>query len=284
MDNAINNNNDASELPQEQMEEESRLREVLSTIPWGKIILGFFILFIVIWAIIYFLNRNSSSAQVVTTTTNTPVIINPADQNIVMRGADSAISKLGVNDYNKILQPYFSLETANQFSADDSRVALMQALNTLEQTVNFDLLVHLATQPSREQALNQYEQKLRTTLDQVKQYNTTLANQGSQLVITLRGADDLVVTRLNQLNNVLKSGATQTALTEAYHSYLNALRDRGVMQLEQSTLNELLRQVAPLVNQAERRLTNITDNRKALIQDVQIIDASDPGLTLIRKP
>lgn len=283
MDNAINNNNDTPELPQEQMEEESRLQEVLSNIPWGKIILGFFILFIVIWAIIYFLNRNSSNTPVVTPT-NTPVILNPADQNIVMRGADSAVSKLGVNDYNAILQPYFSLEAPNQFSADDSRVALMQALNTLEQTVNFDLLVHLATQPSREQALNQYEEKLRTTLDQVKQYNATLANQSSQLVITLRGADDLVVTRLNQLNTVLKSGAPQAALTEAYHSYLNALRDRGVMQLEQSTLNELLRQVSPLVNQAEKRLANITDNRKALIQDVQIIDANDPGLTLIRKP
>lgn len=283
MDNAINNNNDTPELPPEQMEEESRLQEVLSNIPWGKIILGFFILFIVIWAIIYFLNRNSGSSPVVTPT-NTPVVLNSADQNIVMRGADSAVSKLGVDDYNAILQPYFSLETPNQFSADDSRVALMQALNTLEQTVNFDLLVHLATQPSREQALNQYEEKLRTTLDQVKQYNATLANQSSQLVITLRGADDLVVTRLNQLNTVLKSGAPQAALTEAYHSYLNALRDRGVMQLEQSTLNELLRQVSPLVNQAEKRLANITDNRKALIQDVQIIDANDPGLTLIRKP
>ncbi len=283
MDNAINNNNDTPELPEEEMEGESRLQEILSSIPWGKVILGFFILFIVIWAIIYFLNRNSSSTAVVVTTT-TPVVINAVDQNIVMRGADSAISKLGVADYNKILQPYFSLESPNQFSADDSRVALMQALNTLEQTVNFDLLVHLATEPSREQALNQYEQKLRTTLDQVKQYNALLATQSSQLVITLRGADELVLTRLGRLNNVLQSGAPEAALTEAYHSYLNALRDRSVTQLEQSTLNELLRQVSPLVNQAERRLVNITDNRKALIQDVQIIDASDPGLTLIKKP
>ncbi len=283
MDNAINNNNDTPELPEEEMEGESRLQEILSSIPWGKVILGFFILFIVIWAIIYFLNRNSSSTAVVVTTT-TPVVINAVDQNIVMRGADSAISKLGVADYNKILQPYFSLESPNQFSADDSRVALMQALNTLEQTVNFDLLVHLATEPSREQALNQYEQKLRTTLDQVKQYNALLATQSSQLVITLRGADELVLTRLGRLNNVLQSGAPEAALTEAYHSYLNALRDRAVTQLEQSTLNELLRQVSPLVNQAERRLVNITDNRKALIQDVQIIDASDPGLTLIKKP
>jgi hypothetical protein len=283
MDNAINNNNDTPELPEEEMEGESRLQEVLSSIPWGKVILGFFILFIVIWAVIYFFNRNSSSTPVVVTTT-TPVVINAVDQNIVMRGADSAISKLGVADYNKILQPYFSLESPNQFSADDSRVALMQALNTLEQTVNFDLLVHLATEPSREQALNQYEQKLRTTLDQVKQYNALLATQSSQLVITLRGADELVLTRLGRLNNVLQSGAPEAALTEAYHSYLNALRDRAVTQLEQSTLNELLRQVSPLVNQAERRLVNITDNRKALIQDVQIIDASDPGLTLIKKP
>ncbi len=283
MDNAINNNNETPELPEEEMEGESRLQEILSSIPWGKVILGFFILFIVIWAIIYFLNRNSSSTPVVVTTT-APVVINAVDQNIVMRGADNAISKLGVADYNKILQPYFSLESPNQFSADDSRVALMQALNTLEQTVNFDLLVHLATEPSREQALNQYEQKLRTTLDQVKKYNATLANQSSQLVITLRGADELVLTRLGRLNNVLQSGAPEAALTEAYHSYLNALRDRGVTQLEQSTLNELLRQVSPLVNQAERRLVNITDNRKALIQDVQIIDASDPGLTLIKKP
>ncbi len=283
MDNAINNNNETPELPQEEMEGESRLQEILSSIPWGKVILGFFILFIVIWAIIYFLNRNVSTTPVVTTPTSS-VVINPVDQNIVMRGADSAVSKLGVGDYNKILQPYFSLESPNQFSADDTRVALMQALNTLEQTVNFDLLVHLATEPSREQALNQYEQKLRTTLDQVKRYNATLANQSSQLVITLRGADELVVTNLSRLNNVLQSGAPETSLTEAYHSYLNALRDRGVTQLEQSTLNELLRQVAPLVNQAERRLTNITDNRKALIQDVQIIDASDPGLTLIKKP
>lgn len=283
MDNAINNNNDTPELPEEEMEGESRLQEILSSIPWGKVILGFFILFIVIWAIIYFLNRNSSSTPVVVTPTS-PVVINAVDQNIVMRGADSAISKLGVADYNKILQPYFSLESPNQFSADDSRVALMQALNTLEQTVNFDLLVHLATEPSREQALNQYEQKLRTTLDQVKKYNATLANQTSQLVITLRGADELVLTRLGRLNNVLQSGAPEAALTEAYHSYLNALRDRAVTQLEQSTLNELLRQVTPLVNQAERRLVNITDNRKALIQDVQIIDASDPGLTLIKKP
>jgi hypothetical protein len=283
MDNAINNNNETPELPEEEMEGESRLQEILSSIPWGKVILGFFILFIVIWAIIYFLNRNSSSSPVVVTPT-TPVVINSVDQNIVMRGADNAISKLGVADYNKILQPYFSLESPNQFSADDSRVALMQALNTLEQTVNFDLLVHLATEPSREQALNQYEQKLRTTLDQVKKYNVTLANQSSQLVITLRGADELVLTRLGRLNNVLQSGAPEAALTEAYHSYLNALRDRGVTQLEQSTLNELLRQVSPLVNQAERRLVNITDNRKALIQDVQIIDASDPGLTLIKKP
>lgn len=283
MDNAINNNNETPELPEEEMEGESRLQEILSSIPWGKVILGFFILFIVIWAIIYFLNRNSSSSPVVVTPT-TPVVINSVDQNIVMRGADNAVSKLGVADYNKILQPYFSLESPNQFSADDSRVALMQALNTLEQTVNFDLLVHLATEPSREQALNQYEQKLRTTLDQVKKYNVALANQSSQLVLTLRGADELVVTRLGRLNNVLQSGAPEAALTEAYHSYLNALRDRGVTQLEQSTLNELLRQVSPLVNQAERRLVNITDNRKALIQDVQIIDASDPGLTLIKKP
>lgn len=283
MDNAINNNNDSPELPQEEMEGESRLQEVLSSIPWGKVILGFFILFIVIWAIIYFLNRNSSTTPIVVNPT-TPVVINSVDQNIVMRGADSAISKLGVGDYNKILQPYFSLENPNQFSTDDSRVALMQALNTLEQTVNFDLLVHLATQPNREQALNQYEQKLRTTLDQVQQYNATLVNQSSQLVITLRGADELVVTSLSRLNDVLRSGAPEAALTEAYHSYLNALRARSVTQLEQSTLNELLRQVAPLVNQAERRLVNITDNRKALIQDVQIIDASDPGLSLIKKP
>ncbi len=282
MDNAINNNNDPAEVPEQPIEEESRLQEFVANIPWGKIILGFFILFLLIWAIIYFFNRNSSSTPTVTTPTSTT--ISAVDQSVATRGAESAVVKLGIGDYNTVLQPYFSLDNPNVFSANDTRVALMQALNTLEETINFDLLAHLSIQPSREQALDQYQQKLTTTLAQVKQLDTGLVDQGNQLVITLREADQSVKTTLAQLNTILQNGASEGPLTDAYHNYLKALRDRNVIQLEQSTLNELLRQVSPLTMQAEKRLANITDNRKALIQDVQIIDANDPGLNLIKKP
>lgn len=282
MDNAINNNNDPSEVPEHQIEEESRLQEIIANVPWGKIILGFFIIFLLIWAVIYFFNRNQSSTPPVTTPTSTT--ISAVDQSVAVRGAESAVVKLGVGDYNKILQPYFSLDNPNQFSANDTRVALMQALNVLEETLNFDLLAHLATQPSREQALDQYQQKLTNTLAQVKQLDAGLVDQGAQLVITLRESDQSVKTSLDQLNTILQNGAQEGPLTDAYHNYLKALRDRNVTQLEQSTLNELLVKVGPLTTQAEKRLVNITNNRKALIQDVQIIDANDPGLSLIKKP
>ncbi len=282
MDNAINNNNDPAEVPEQPIEEESRLQEFVANIPWGKIILGFFILFLLIWAIIYFFNRNSSATPTVTTSTSTT--ISAVDQSVAARGAESAVVRLGIGDYNKILQPYFSLDNPNIFSANDTRVALMQALNTLEETIKFDLLAHLATQPNREQALDQYQQKLTTTLAQVKQLDVGLVDQGTQLVITLREADQSVKTTLAQLNTILQNGAAEGPLTDAYHNYLKALRDRNVTQLEQATLNELLSQVGPLTTQAEKRLVNITNNRKALIQDVQVIDANDPGLSLIKKP
>lgn len=282
MENEINNN-DSNELSSESSDEGSRLQELISNIPWAKILLGIFVLFLVIWAVIYFFNRGKNTSTVTPSAQVTSIATNAVDQNIAIKAADNAASKLGVGDYNKILQPYFSLDSSNQFSANDTRVALLQALNTLEATLDFDLLAHLATQPNREQALNQYEQKLRSTVEQMKQYVATLQTQAGQLVITLRAADAQVATTLENLNTVLKNGAPEGPLTESYHSYMTALKDRSIMQLEQSTLNSLLAQVAPLQTQADKRLANITSNHKALVQDIQIIDANDPGLKLIQK-
>ncbi|MBP7057323.1 hypothetical protein KBB08_02425 [Candidatus Gracilibacteria bacterium] len=282
MDTTPNN----SQLPEEsgvdsEVDGSSRLRELISNVPWGKVVLAIFALFLLIWLLIYLFGGRGTSAPVQPITDS--VAVGALEQGATTRGAMNATAKLGSADYNSVLQPYFSLDANPAYSQSDSRVALLQALNTLESAIDYDVLSYLAGASNREQALNAYEQKLTSTRSTAQQLVDGLTRDLEQTKLAFAVADTEVKEALVVLNNNLEQQASSSDVTAAYQVYQKNIEVRTSITVHQGLLSDVIKLAAPLFGRADKRLNNIQLNRQALIDNVQVVDTDDPGLILIRR-
>lgn len=277
------NNSLLSEEPavEDEVDGSSRLRELISNVPWGKVVLAIFGLFLLIWLLIYLFGGRGTSTPVQPVTDS--VSVGALEQGATTRGAMNATAKLGSADYNRVLQPYFSLDTNPAYSQSDSRVALLQALNTLESAIDYDVLSYLAGSSDRAQALSLYEQKLTSTLATAQQLVDGLTRDLEQTKLAFALADTEVQQSLVALNNALEQQTSGSDVTAAYQAYQKTIEVRTSITVHQGLLNDVIKLAAPLFVRADKRVNNIQLNRQALIDNVQVVDADDPGLILIRR-
>ena len=142
---------------------------------------------------------------------------------------------------------------------------------------------YLASANSREEALNTYEQKLTATVSTVQQLRDVLVREQDQANQASTIAVSETRQTLQTLNQKLSEQASVADITDAYQHYQKSLAARTSITIHQSMLDDIIKLADPLFVRADKRLKNIQLNRQALIDNIQVVEADDPGLVLIRK-
>lgn len=259
-------------------EEGSRLREFISNIPLGKILLGAFLLFMVIWGVIYLFSGNKPNTLV-----PTQVQIEEAKKTIAQDQAIVASNLLGSENYNATLQPRFSLEPAD-ITADEPKIALLQSAGVLEQTLNFDLWAHLSGQVDREGALKAYENKLDQSFAKTQDSLTQVGEKRAQISIDIANTELQQRQALGELNSFLVLDPTAAEVITHYKSFATSTDQIARLTSEYQLLGQTITQALPFIARAEIRTTNIQLNREAIVENIKIVDLDDPGLKLVVKP
>lgn len=255
--------------------DETDFSDTLRSIPWGKIVLGAVVLFLIVWGVVYLFTGNKT-----TPTVDTPIVVEQSKQNIALNQAQVAGSLLGENQYNEILQPNFSLD-AVQITSNEPKVALLQASGVLEQTLNFDLFAHLAAEADKQVALQRYEAKLDQSLNATKAWLNEAANRLKDLASAINSTTQRQAAILREVNTLLVTDPTSTVVPTQYNQFIEVSNQIAVLNTEQSLLTQIIRQVNPLLNKASLRQQNITLNRSALLQGIRVVDLDDPGLKFV---
>src|SRR3989304_7289964 len=259
----------APELPPLEAEElpDSRASEVIFSAPWFKIAVGAVIVFLLAWGGIAFFNRIFQKSEV---NVNEVQNVGTINRSIANNQAEKARNILGKQNYNTVLQPQFSLQTLNTITASDPKVALLQALTILDNTVEFDVLVYLSSSRDRDAALKIYENKLISGLDNVNRLLETMNKRDESLtqeIITLTTENEQI---LPDLNRSLIENPTNPQVVSTYAQYVRLLQSEAQLGVEQQLVREVIAQVNPVLDKANKRLQNITLNKSALLANIQI--------------
>ncbi|OGC81326.1 MAG: hypothetical protein A2V81_00755 [Candidatus Abawacabacteria bacterium RBG_16_42_10] len=273
----------APELPPLEAEElpDSRASEVIFSAPWFKIAVGAVIVFLLAWGGIAFFNRIFQKSEV---NVNEVQNVGTINRSIANNQAEKARNILGKQNYNTVLQPQFSLQTLNTITASDPKVALLQALTILDNTVEFDVLVYLSSSRDRDAALKIYENKLISGLDNVNRLLETMNKRDESLtqeIITLTTENEQI---LPDLNRSLIENPTNPQVVSTYAQYVRLLQSEAQLGVEQQLVREVIAQVNPVLDKANKRLQNITLNKSALLANIQIVNTKDQGLNLVNNP
>lgn len=258
--------------------ESSRLQDFISNIPWGKIILGVFILFLMIWGIIYLF-----SSKKTTTTPETIVQVEESKKLIASNQANFTTSLLGTENYNTIIQPHFSLDPT-VITATEPKVALLQALGVLEQSLKFDVWAYLANQTDRANALDSYKNKLVSSVNSSTQWLAQANAKRQEVQIAKEQAIARQAQALQQVNATLASDPANTSFIEEYRQFIEANNQVALLDGEIALLNQIINQAPELLAKANIRSQNIDLNHEAIVKDIKVIDLDDPGLRLVIKP
>lgn len=259
-------------------EDQSGVSGVLRSIPWKRIVFGALLLFFFVWGLVYLFTSGSSRSPVVVP----PVVIEESKRVLATEQASIAAGLLGSASYNAILQPNFSLNPVD-ITANEPKIALLQSASVLEQVLAFDLLAHLETQSNKNDALQQYENKLNQSLGATEQWLTVSADRLRELAGAITNATQQKSSLLQEVNAALVSDPAAATFPALYGHFVEANNQVLVLESDQGLLTQIIRQVNPLLAQARIRKENITLNRDALLQGIQVVDLDDPGLSLILK-
>ncbi|MBI4835682.1 MAG: hypothetical protein HY817_00310 [Candidatus Abawacabacteria bacterium] len=257
--------------------ESNNLQEFVSSIPWGKILLGVFVLFLLIWGLIYLFSGPSIP------TTPEEINIDETKRNVAIDQANQAASMLGVASFNALLQPKFSLEPSD-ITADEPKIALLQVLGVLEQTLTFDVWAYLQGKDNREQALAEYSDKLSESLNDAQQWLATL--NAKKIEVNAAKEDTLrqLNISLSEVNRLLALSPDSAEVITHYTAFVEANYQLARLNSEAQLLVQSANQAFPLLDRATIRKRNIELNRQAIINNIQVVDLDDPGLKLIIQP
>lgn len=258
----------------------SRLSEFISNIPWGKILLGAFVLFFLIWGGIYLFSGNKSTS---TTVVVPNIQIDEAKKTVAQEQANSVSALLGHENYNATLQPHFSLDPA-QITAEEPKIALLQSAGVLEQTVKFDLWAHLTGEPNRDTALQAYETKLDQALVASANYLAQVNEKRAEVITTKTNTELRQKQLLLTINNLLLADPASPEVVTQYQSFATTADQLARLNSELSLIDQCIKQAKPLIAKAEIRQKNMQLNRNAIVQNIQVVDLDDPGLQFIVKP
>ncbi len=273
----------APELPALENEDltEAGTSEVIFSAPWFKIAVGGVIVFLLAWGGIALFNRIFQKSEV---SVNEVQSVGTAYRGIASNQAEKARNTLGTQNYNKVLQPQFSLQTLNTITASDPKVALLQALTVLDNTVEFDVLAYLSSASNRDASLKVYENKLISGLDNVNKLLETMNKRSDSLAQEIGALDTENNQSLPDLNRLLTENPTNPQVVSSYAQYVRILQNKAQLQVEQQLVREVIAQVGPVLDKANRRLQNVTLNKNALLANIQIVNTDDKGLNLVSNP
>lgn len=269
-----------SRLEAEEMSE-SRPSEIIFSAPWFKIAIGAVVVFLLAWGGIALFNRIFQRQEV---NVNEIQNVTTIDSGIARNQAEKAHTILGAQNYNKVLQPQFTLQTLTTITASDSKVALLQALTVLDNTVEFDVLAYLNSASDREAALKIYESKLKNGIDSVNRLTDTMNKRSESLIQEITSLEADNGQNLLDLNRLLLENPTNPQVVGSYAQYVRMLQNKAQFEVEQQLVHEVLAQVPSILDNANKRLQNITLNKTALLANIQIVNTEDIGLTLVNTP
>ncbi len=260
-------------------DEQSGLRETLQSIPWGKILLGAIVLFLIIWGLVVLFSGDESAPI-----TDAPVAIEESKKTIAVENAAEAASLLGQAQYNAIMQPNFSVDENTIITANEPRIGLLQASSVLEQTLNFDVFAYLVNESDKAAGLRQYENKLNQGTIATEQWLLQAAARLKELAAIIANNTQTQAQLLREVNTILTTDPASTLVQTQYSQFVETANQLAVFNTEQTLLTQIIRQVNPLLKRAEIRKSNIALNREALIQGIRVVDLDDPGLKLVVDP
>jgi hypothetical protein len=249
---------------------ESRPSEFVFKAPWFKIVIG-----------IALFNRVFQKPEV---NINEMQNVSAVDRGIAGAQAEKARTVLGVQNYNKVLQPQFTLQSLNTITASDPKVALLQALTVLDNTVKFDVLAYLNSASNRDASLKIYESKLINGIDSVNRLLDTMNKRNESLVQEITDLEVENSQNSLELNRLLVENPTNSQVVSSYAQYVRMMQNKAQFEVEQGLIREVLAQVSPILDNANKRLQNITLNKSALLANIQVVNTQDTGLNLINNP